>query len=188
MPPFSDLRSDSPLNFSLLERPYAGPLKQSCKAGLTSARGIPIPVLACIWWFSSRLLVDGAFDTQRCSCTNNLHYHSVENRIYPGSCTELCWYECAPSASESTCGLTQVRASVRASRLHVDEQLAHPVEHRRTNPRSNTELNSRELVAALLPPKSAVCVAVEVHKLSSSRGPSTMTSALFRIQIQNALD
>jgi hypothetical protein len=151
MPPFSDLRSDSPLNFTFLERPYAGALKLSCEAGLTSACGIPISLMACNWWFSSRLLVDCAFDTQHCSRTNNLHYHSVENRIYPGSCTELCWYECAPSASESVCGLTQARASVRAFRLYIDEQLAHPVEHRRTNLRSNTELDSRELLAALLP-------------------------------------
>jgi hypothetical protein len=134
--------------------------------------------MACNWWFSSRLLVDGAFDTQHCSRTNNVHYHSVENRIYPVSCIELCWYECAPSATEWMCGLTQVRASVRAFRLYIDEQLAHPVEHRRTNLRSNTELDSRELMAALLLPKSAVCVAVEVHMLSSSRAQSTITAVL----------
>ena len=68
MPPFSDLRSDSPLNFILLERRYSGALKQFCKAGLTLARGTPISLMA-----SKR------------SRTNNAHYHSVETGIYPGS-------------------------------------------------------------------------------------------------------
>jgi hypothetical protein len=45
MPLFSDLRSDYPLSLTLLERPYAGALKQSYRAGLTSARGIPVPLI-----------------------------------------------------------------------------------------------------------------------------------------------
>ena len=178
MPRLNVFGSDSPLNFTLLERPYASVLKQSCRTGLTSARGIPVPLIDSKWWSISRLLVDGAFDSQHYSRKNDRHYHSVATRIYTGSCTELCSYECARSASESTCGLTQVRASVRAFRLYIDEQLVHPVEHRCTNLRGNTELDSRELVAALLPPKSAVCVAVEVHMLSTSRPHSTITTVL----------
>ena len=42
---FSDLRSDSPLNLTLVERPHARALKQSYRAGLTSARGIPVPLI-----------------------------------------------------------------------------------------------------------------------------------------------
>jgi hypothetical protein len=189
MPPLSDLRSDSPLNVTLLERPYAGALKQSYRAGLTSARGIPVPLIGSKWCFISRLLVDDAFDTQHYSCTNDRHYHSVETRSYPGSCTELCAYECAPSASESTCGLTQVRASVREFRLYIDEQLAHPVEHRCTNLRGNTELDSRELAASLLSTKSAACVVVEVHTLSTSRPHSTNNySSLSGVQMRNSTE
>lgn len=73
MPPFSHLRSDYPLNLTLLERPYAGALKQSCRAGLTSARGIPVPLVGSTWWFLSGLLVDRAFDAQHYSSTNGLN-------------------------------------------------------------------------------------------------------------------
>jgi hypothetical protein len=52
MPLFSDLRSDYPLNLTLLERPYAGALKQSYRAGLTSARaGSPFRSLAPLGGF-----------------------------------------------------------------------------------------------------------------------------------------
>ncbi len=78
MPLFSDLRSDYPLNLTLLERPYAGALKQSYRAGLTSARGIPVPLIGSTWWFLSRLLVDRAFDAQHYSGTNGRHCHSVD--------------------------------------------------------------------------------------------------------------
>src|SRR5271155_884856 len=168
MPLFSDLRSDYPLNLSLLERPYEGALKQSYRAGLTSARGIPVPVIGSTWWLFSRLIVDRAFDAQHYSGTNGRHCHSVEPRICTGSRTYCCSSACAPSASESTCGLTHVRASVREFRLHIDKQQTPLVEHRRAHLRGNTELDSRELAASLLSPKSAACVLVEVHMLSTS--------------------
>ena len=142
MPLFSDLRSDYPLNLTLLERPYAGALKQSYRAGLTSARAIPVPLIGSNWWFLSRLLVDRAFDAQHYSGTNGRHCHSVEPRICTGSRTNFCSSACAPSASESTCGLTQVRALVREFQLHIDEQLAHLVEHWCASPRGNTEPHS----------------------------------------------
>src|SRR5260370_41313572 len=150
MPLFSDLRSDYPLNLSLLERPYAGALKQSYRAGLTSARGIPVPLIGSTWWFLSRLLVDRAFDAQHYSGTNGRHWHSVEPRICTGSRTNFCSSACSKSTSESMRGLTHVRASVREFRLNIDEQLAHLVEHWCASRRGNTELDSRELAASLL--------------------------------------
>jgi len=168
MPLFSDLRSDYPLNLTLLERPYARALKQSYRAGLTSARGIAVPLIGSKWWFLSRLLVDRAFDAQHYSGTNGRHCHSVEPRIYTGSRTNFCSSACAPSTSESTCGLTHVRALVREFRLHIDEQRTPPVEHRRAHLRGHTELDCRELPASLLSPKSAACVVVAVHMLSTS--------------------
>ena len=178
MPLFSDLRSDYPLNLSLLERPYAGALKQSYRAGLTSARGIPVPLIGSTWWFVSRLLVDRAFDAQHSSGTNGRHCHSVEPRICTGSHTNFCSSACAPSASVSTCGLTQVRASVREFQLHFDEQRTPPVDHRRAHLPGNTELASRELAASLLSPKSVACVLVEVHMLSTSRRHLPITTVL----------
>jgi len=178
MPLFSDLRSDYPLNLTLLERPYAGALKQSYRAGLTSARGIPVPLIGSTWWFLSRLLVDRAFDAQHYSGTNGRHCHSVEPRICTGSRTNFCSSACAPSASESTCGLTQVRASVREFQLHIDEQRTPPVEHRRSHLRGNTELDSRELAASLLAPKSAACLVVAVHRLSLADWHSDRHSSL----------
>jgi len=165
MPPFSHLRSDYPLNLTLLERPYARALKQSYRAGLTSARGIAVALNGSNWWFLARLLVDRALDGQRYSGTNGRRCDSVEPRICTRSRTNFCSSACAPSASESTRGLTHVRALVRAARLNMDGQLAHLVEHWCASPRGNTELGSGELAASSLSPKSAACVVVAVHML-----------------------
>ncbi len=167
---FSDLHSDYPLNLTLLERAYAGALQQSYRAGLPSAGAIPVPVIGPNRWFLARLLVDRAFDAQHYSGTNGRHCHSVEPKICTRSRTNFCSFACAPSASESTCGLTHVRALVRAFRLNIDDQLAHLVEHSCASPRGNTELDSRELAASLLSPKSAACVVAEVHMRFTS-GP-----------------
>ena len=187
MPLFSDLRSDYPLTLTLLERPYVGALKQSYRARLTSARGIPVPLIGSTWWFLSRLLVDRAFDAQHCSGTNGRHCHSVEPRICTGSRTNFCSSACAPSASESTCGLTQVRASVREFQRHIDEQRTPPVEHRRAHLRGYTELDFRELAASLLSPKSAACVVVAVHMLSTSGRHLPITTVLCpAVQMRNS--
>jgi hypothetical protein len=74
MPPFSHLRSDYPLNLTLLERPYACALKQSYRAGLPSARAIPVSLIGSNWWFLSRPLVDRAFDAQHYSGTIGRHF------------------------------------------------------------------------------------------------------------------
>ena len=129
MPPFSHLRSDYPLNLTLLERPYACALKQSYRPGLALARAIPVPLIGPNWWFLSRPLVDRAFDAQHYSGTNGRHCHSLEPRLCTGSRTKFWSSPCAPTASELSCGLTHVRALVREVRLNIDEQLAPLVEH-----------------------------------------------------------
>jgi hypothetical protein len=164
MPPFRHLRSDYPLNLTLLERPYAYALTQSYRAGLPSARAIPVSLIGSNWWFLSRFLVDRAFDAQHYSGTNGRHFHSVEPRIYTGSRTNFCSSACAPSTSKSTCGLTHAREF----RLNIDEQLAHLVEHWCASPRGNSELDSRELAASLLSPNSALYAVAAVHMLSTS--------------------
>jgi hypothetical protein len=149
MPLFSDLRSDYPLNLTLLERPHAGALEQSYRAGLTSARGIPVPLIGSTWWFLSRLLVDRAFDAQHYPGTNGRHCHSVEPRICTGFRTNFSSSACAPLASESTCGLTQVRASVREFQLQIDEQRTPLVEHRRAHLRGYAELDARSALGSV---------------------------------------
>ena len=178
MPLFTDLRSDYPLNLTLLEGPYAPVLKQSYRAGLPSARAITVLLIGSNCWCPSRFLVDRAFDAHHYSGTNCRHCHSVEPRICTGSRTNVCSSARAPSASESTCGLTQVGASVREFQFHIDEQRTPPVEHRRAHLRGYTELNSSEFVASLLSPKSAACVVVAAHMLSTSGRHSPITTAL----------
>jgi len=178
MPPFSHLRSDYPLNLTLLERPYAGALKQSYRAGLPSARAIPVSLIGSNWWFLSRLLVDRAFDTQHYSGTIGRHFHSVEPRICTGSRTNFCLSVCAPSTSESTCGLTHVRALVRAFRLNVDEQMAHLVEHWCASARGNSGPYSYALTISLLSPNSALYAVVSVYMLSTSGRHSSITTVL----------
>jgi hypothetical protein len=189
MPLFSDLRSDYPLHLTLLERPHAGALKQSYRAGISSARGIPVPLIGSTWWFFSRLLVDRAFDAQHYSGTNGRYCHSVEPRICAGSRTNFCSSACAPPASESTCGLTRVRASVREFQLHVDEPRTPPVEHRRAHLRGYAGLDSRELAASLLSRKSAACVVIAVHMLSTSGRHSPITTVLCpAFQVRNSTE
>jgi hypothetical protein len=183
MPPFGHLRSDYPLNLTLLERPCACALKQSYRAGLPSARAIsaraiPVSLIGSNWWFLSRPLVDRAFDAQHYSGTIGRHFHSVEPRICTGFRTNFCSSACASSTSESTCGLTHVRALVREFRLNIDEQLAHLVEHWCASPRGNGGPYSYALMLSLWSPKSAACVVVEVHMLSTSRPHSPITRVL----------
>jgi hypothetical protein len=178
MPLFSDLRSDYPLNLTLLERPNADALKQSYWARLTSGREIPVLLIGSTWWFLSQLLVDRAFDAQHYSGTNDRHCHSVEPRIRARSRTNFCSSACAPSASKSTRRLPQVCGSVREFQLHIDEQQTPSVKHPRAYVRGNTELDSRELAASLLSPKPAACVVVAVHMLSISGRHSPITTVL----------
>ena len=55
MPRLNLFDSDYPLDFTLLERPYAGALTQSCRAGLSASRGTPAPLIVTKWGFISRL-------------------------------------------------------------------------------------------------------------------------------------
>jgi hypothetical protein len=174
MPLFSDLCSDYPLHLTLLERPCAGALTQSYRAGVTSVRGILVPLIGSAWWFLSRFPVDRIFDAQHYSGTNG-HCHSVEPRICTGSRTNFWSSMCVPSAGESKRGLTQVRAAVREFRLHIDQQRTLLVEHGRAHLRGNAELFSRASTTPALSPQSAACVIVEVHMPSTS-GPHSPIS------------
>ena len=168
MPPFSHLRSDYPLTLTSFEGPNACALKQSCRAGLPSARAIPVSLIGSNWWFLSGPLVDRAIDAQHYSGTIGRHFHSVEPRICTGSRTNFCSSVCAPSASESTCGLTHVRALVREFRLNIDEQLAHLVEHWCASPPVKGGPHSYVLTLSLLSPNSALYAVAAVHMLSTS--------------------
>jgi len=143
MLPINDLGSDSPLYFSLLGHPCEHAWKHINRTVVTSA-----------------LRFRGQ---SRCPETNHRPCASVEPRICTGFRTNFCSSARAPSTSESRCGLTHVRALVREFRRNIDEQLAHLVEHWCASPRGNAGLDSRELAASLLSPKSAACVVVAVH-------------------------
>lgn len=73
MSPFSPLRSDYPLNLTLLEPPFVRVLKQSYSAGLPSARAITVLLIGSNCLCASRLLVDRAFDAQHYSGANGLN-------------------------------------------------------------------------------------------------------------------
>jgi len=178
MPLFSDLNSDYPLNLTLLERLYARALEQSYRAGLTSARGIPVLLIGSKWGFLARVLVDRAFDARHYSGTNGRHCHSVEPRICTGSRTNFCSSACAPSTSESTCGLTHVPALVRVFQLTIDEQLANLVEHWCASPCGNSGPYSYALALSLLSPNSALYAVAAVHLLSTSGRHSPITTVL----------
>jgi hypothetical protein len=178
MPVLSDFRSDYPLNLTLLERWYAGALKQSYRAGLTSARRIPVPLVGSNLWFLSQLLVDSAFDGQHQSGTHDRKCRSIEHRICRWFRTKFCSSACTPSPSESTCGLRQVRAWVREFRLNINEQLAHLVEHWSASPRGTRRHYSYALPLSLLSPNLALYAVVAIHMPSTWGRHSPITIVL----------
>jgi len=93
---FSHLRSDYPLNLTLLERLHACPLTWFYIAGLTP-RTIPILPLR--------------------------HHDPVLISFYPRYCANPNSSVFAALASKSTCRLTPAHASVGVYQLHIDEQL-----------------------------------------------------------------
>ncbi len=168
MPPFSHLRSDYPLNLTLFEGPYACALKQSYRAELPSARAIPGALIGSTLWFLSQVLVDRVFDAQHYSGADGPHCHSVDIRTCTRPHSNFCSSACVPSASESTCALTHVRALVREFRLNIDERLAHLVKLWCAGPRGNSGFHSCALTLSLLSPNSALYAVVVVHMLSTS--------------------
>ena len=96
MPRFSHLRSDYPLNLTLLEHVNVCPLTWFYLAGLTP-RTILISPLR--------------------------HHDPVLISFYPRSCANPHSSVFAALANKSTCGLTPARASVREFQLRIDEQL-----------------------------------------------------------------
>jgi hypothetical protein len=139
MLPLNDLGSDSPLYCSLLEHPCTHELKV-----------IASPVVSFALWFRAQ---------SRCPQTNHRPCASVETRTCTNPSTEYCSAKCSPLASESPREWIQIHHSVRRFQLHSDRQLANRTAHRRANLRGNAGLDSRDLAASLLSPKSAPCVA-----------------------------
>jgi hypothetical protein len=166
MLPINDLGSDSPLYFSLLEHPCTHDLKL-----------IASPVVTLALWFRAQ---------SRCPETNHRPCASVETRTCTNPSTEYCSAKCSPLASESRREWIQIRQSIGQFQLHPDRQLANRTAHRRANLRGNAELDSRELAASLLSPKSAPCVLVEVHMLSTSGRHSPITSSLSAFQMRDS--
>ena len=158
MLPVKDLGSDSPLYFSLLEHPCEHALKHINRTVVTSA-----------------LRFRGQ---SRCPQKNNRPCVSVETGTCTNPSTECCSAKCSSLASESPRKWIRVRHSVRRFQLHPDRQLANRTAYRRANLRGNTEHDSRALAASLLSPKSAACVVVEVHMLSTSGRHSPITTVL----------
>src|SRR5271168_500956 len=158
MLPVNDLGSDSPLYFSLLEHPCDNALKR-----------IHSPVVTLALWFRAQ---------SRYPQTNHRPCASVETRTCTNSSMEYCSAKCSPLPSESPREWIQIRQSVPRFQLHPDRQLVNRTAHRRANLRGNAGLDSRELAASLLSPKSAACVVVAVHMLSTWERHSPITTVL----------
>ena len=158
MLPVNDLGSDSPLYFSLLEHP--------CANDLTRITG---PVVTFALWFRAQ---------SRCPRTNRLPCATVETRTCTQPSTECCSANCSPLERESPRAWIQARQSARQFRLHPHRRLTNRAAHCRANLRGKLNSLPRELAASLLSPKSAACVLVEVHMLSTSGRYSSITTVL----------
>ncbi len=158
MLPVNDLGSDSPLYFRLLEHPCAHDLKR-----------INSPLVTFGLWFRAH---------SRCPQTNRRPCVSVETGTCTNPSTDRCSAKCSPLASESPRAWIHIRQSVLQFQLRPDRHLANRTAHRRATLRGHAGLDSRELAASLLSPKSAACVLVEVHMLSTSGRYSSITTVL----------
>jgi hypothetical protein len=156
MLPVKDLGSDSPLYFSLLEHPCTHDLKP-----------IASPVVTLALWFRAQ---------SRCPQKNNRPCVSVETGTCTNCSTACCSAKCSPLASESPRDWVHIRQSVLQFQIPPNRELANRTAHRHAHLRSNTEGAFRELATALLSPKSAACVVVEVYILSTSRPHSPITT------------
>ena len=168
MPPFSDLRSDYPLNSSLCECLFSGVLKHRFVATV-----LPVPPLRLQSrtgenvWSVSWVLVQAVPSYSRDSPGNNGKPHCIllelRTHLTAQCCLFLTWAQATPSVAQIW------------SRLVAP--LAHPAEHRCTNSRANSGPCFREFTAALRLSKSAECTVVDVQMLSTSRGHSHEHSA-----------
>lgn len=141
MPPPNQLRSDSPLYSTLLERP-CGMVWEHFYSSATT----PSP------WLRAQLPTGSKW---------SLISKALVNLVSPG--------QCAPSAAASTRGLTHTSQSFPQSWLYPDRQFAHLAEQRHANLSNNIALSLRKLTAFLLSDKSAACVVVDVQMLLTSR-------------------
>jgi len=137
MLPVTDLGSDSPLYFSLLEHPCTHDLKV-----------IASPVATLALWFDAQ---------SGCPLTNARPCVSVETGTCTHPSTRCCSAKCSPLANESPREWIRVRHSVRRFQLHLDRQLANRSAHRRANLGGKLNSLPRALVASWL----SACVVVE---------------------------
>ena len=130
MPPFSHLRSDYPLNLTLLEHVPACPLTWFYLAGLTPRTILTSPLR---------------------------HNIPLPICFYQRYCTNSCSFACAPLARKSPFGLTPARASLQrvpaSSRRAFDDS-------NRTSICKSTQLNIPALQASSLFRKSVACAVV----------------------------
>jgi hypothetical protein len=137
----NQLRFDSPLYFTLLERPCGVVWKHFYSSATT-----PSP------WLRAQLPTGSEW---------LLISKALVNLASPG--------QCASSAAESTRGLTQASQSFPQSWVYPENQFAHLAEQRHPNLSHNIALSLRKLTAFLLSDNSAACVVVDVQLLLTSR-------------------
>ena len=127
MPRFSQLRSDYPLNLTLVEHVNVCPLTWFYVAGLTPRTILTSPLR---------------------------HNSPLPISFYQRYCTNSCSFACAPLARKSPFGLTPVRASLQrvpaSSRRAFDDS-------NRTSICKSTQLNIPALQASSLFRKSVAC-------------------------------
>jgi hypothetical protein len=171
MPPFSDLRSDYPLNFTLFaylkmdafKSPFRAMPSPADSANLDSA------ITDKAWFISSPL----ALAVQPCSHripdadASNPHFTPFETpaRFAPASCSPVN----DPSALYSTPALAQSTLSLAQIWRRVVGQLASPAKQHCTRSCGNIGLHFRELMTSLRSQKSAQPTVVDVGMLSTLR-------------------
>ena len=139
MPPFSHLRSDYPLNLTLLEHVHACPLTWFYLAGLTPRTILTSPLR---------------------------HNNPLPISFYQRYCTNSCSFACAPLARKSPFGLTPARASLQ--RVPASYRRAFD-DSNRTSICKSTQLNIPALQASSLFRKSVACAVCWVPFCSAER-------------------
>jgi hypothetical protein len=113
---FSNLRSDYPLNLTLLEHAHACPSTWFHIAGLSPRTILTSPL--------------------RHNCPLPISF-------YQRYSTNSCSFACVPLARKSPFGLTPAGESLQRVPLHIDELSTTPIEHRYANPLNSIPLRCR---------------------------------------------
>ena len=188
MPPFSDLRSDSPLNFNLFTWLSTDAFEHPFWASRSRHHAVAGPSLigdrvSCIPRVASRATS---------SRSDNVAGKSGNCRRYGLGCSCLsayyCSFECDSSARPSSCKLAQASTLRRVLLFCLAEHLGRSARHARRSLHANITCDRPKPAPCALLKPSAICAVADADLMSASSFQSCTSSAEFRERMHTISD